>query len=110
MNHLTVTHQLLCHKLAGEPCLVTDEFIENYRKGSFPKEKVNKELFKEQKKLFLEIPDLTEVLFKQGKFKNYNSYMTSVGVELDSFEKALQFNNFHEGIHFGSLLALKKMI
>ncbi|WP_196889979.1 DinB family protein [Aureivirga sp. CE67] len=110
MNHLTVTQQLLCHKLSGEPCLVDDEFIELYRKGTHPVHKIDLELFEEQKKLFLEIPLKTKELYEKGHFKNYHTYMTSANVELDSFEKALQFNNFHEGIHFGSILALKKVI
>lgn len=110
MNHLTVTQQLLCHKLSGEACLVEDSFIEKYRKGTHPDHKVDLELFEEQKKLFLELPKKTEELLAKGHFKNFHTYMTSANVELDSFETALQFNNFHEGIHFGSILALKKVI
>ncbi|WP_196895876.1 DinB family protein [Aureivirga marina] len=110
LNHLTVTQQLLCHRLSGETCLVSDEFIDSYRKATFPKHKIELDLFEEQKKLFIDIPLQTQKLYEEGHFKNFQPYMTSANVGLDSFESALQFNNYHEGIHLGVMLALKKLI
>lgn len=48
--------------------------------------------------------------YEDGVFQNYRNYMTSLNVELDSVQKALSFNAFHEGLHFGTMLALKKLV
>ena len=54
--HLVVTQQLLCYKLSGLPCLVSDEMIELYRKGTAPTKVVTKEEFDEIKSLFISLP------------------------------------------------------
>ncbi len=36
--------------------------------------------------------------------------MTSAGIRLESVEDAIAFNNFHEGIHLGYVMALKKAL
>jgi hypothetical protein len=36
--------------------------------------------------------------------------MTSLNVELDNIEKAATFNAFHEGLHFGYMMALKRVV
>ena len=48
--------------------------------------------------------------YKAGIFKDYNSYTVSTGSTLTTVEEAITFNNFHEGIHFGSILALRRAI
>jgi hypothetical protein len=108
--HLVVTQQLLQYKLSGLDCLVPDELIEEHRKGTFPTKTFTEEEFEEVKELFAGLPDTLEEDFNEGIFETYNSYPTSVGVELDSIEKAIAFNNYHEGIHLGVILALKKFV
>lgn len=106
--HLVVTQQLLCYRLSGLPCLVSDEWIEAYRKGTFPTEKISFEQFEEIKRLFIELPLRLESDLAAGLFKTYAPYTTSVGIVLSNIEEAIRFNAFHEGIHLGVLLALKK--
>lgn len=108
--HLVVTPQLLCYKLSGLPCDVSDEMIEAYRKGAAPTRDITVEEFDEIKKLFVELPLKMEADFKAGIFKEYTPYETSVGVTLSSAEEAFSFGLFHEGIHLGVLLGLRKLV
>ncbi len=108
--HLVVTQQLLHYKLSGLDCLVPDELIEEHKKGTFPTRIFAKEEFEEVTDLFAGLPDTLEEDFNEGIFETFNTYPTSVGVELDSIEKAVAFNNYHEGIHLGVILALKKFV
>ena len=39
-------------------------------------------------------------------FKNYNPYKTSVNITLNSVKEGITFNNYHEGIHLGTILQL----
>ena len=109
--HLITTQQLLCYKMSGLDCRLESSFIEKYKKGESPKghiiDESEWEYIKDQ---FLLLPNLLEEDYDNGMFKSYNDYTTSVDVTLDSIEKAIAFNNFHEGIHLGVLLAQKKLV
>jgi len=108
--HLVVTQQLLQYKLSGLDCLVPDELIEGHRKGTAPTKTFTEEEFEEITELFVGLPDTLEEDYNEGIFETYTTYPTSVGVELDSIEMAVAFNNYHEGIHLGVILALKKLV
>jgi hypothetical protein len=48
--------------------------------------------------------------YENGIFKNYQEYPTSTGFILTSVEGAMNFNNFHEGLHIGILMSLRKLV
>ena len=108
--HLVVTQQLLQYKLSGLNCLVPDELIEQHRKGTFPTKTFTEEEFEEVKELLIGLPDTLEEDFEAGIFEKYNEYKTSTGYVLDSIERAISFNNFHEGIHYGIIVSIKKLV
>ena len=108
--HMVVTQQLLLYKLSGLDCLVPDELIEAHRKGTAPIKTFTEEEFEEVTDLLAGLPDTLEEDFNEGIFEKYNAYQTSTGFVLDSFDTAVNFNNYHEGIHLGVILALKKLV
>ncbi|MEX6626866.1 DinB family protein [Tenacibaculum salmonis] len=110
LAHLVVTQQLLQYKLSGLNCLVSDELIENYRKGTFPTDAFSEEDLEEVKELFIGLPDTLQEDFEAGIFTEYTTYETSTGFTIDSIESAIAFNNLHEGIHLGVILALVKLV
>ena len=110
VTHLVVTQQLICYKLSGLKCLISDELIANFQKGSAPSYKISESEFEEIKKLFLALPDNLVEDYANGIFKNYNEYTTSVDVTLGNIDDAIIFNLYHEGIHLGIILQLKKFI
>ncbi|WP_299133402.1 DinB family protein [uncultured Tenacibaculum sp.] len=108
--HLVVTQQLLHYKLSGLQCLVSDELIDNYRKGTKSSETFTEEELEEVKELLLGLPDTLKEDFEAGIFTDYTSYKTSTGFVLDSFKTALAFNNMHEGMHLGVIMAMRKLV
>jgi len=108
--HLVVTQQLLHYNLSGLSCLVPEDLITRYRKGTFPDKEFTEEEFEEIKELLIGLPDTLEEDYNAGVFKEYNEYMSSTGYVMDSIESAISFNNFHEGMHLGIIMSLKKMI
>ncbi len=108
--HLVVTQQLLHYKLSGLQCLVPDELIEKYRKGTGPSEEMSAEDFEEVKELLAGLPDTLVEDYKEGIFKEYTEYPTSTGFVLTSIDTAIAFNNLHEGIHLGTIMALTKLV
>jgi len=108
--HLVVTQQLLHYKLSGLNCLVSDELIEGYKKGTSPNETFSEEELEEVKELLIGLPDTLQEDFEAGIFIEYKTYETSLGFVLDSIETAIVFNNLHEGIHLGTIMALIKLV
>jgi len=108
--HLVVTQQLLQYQFSGLNCLVPDDLIEENKKGTFPTKTFTEEEFEEVKELFEALPETLIEDFEAGIFENYEEYPTSTGVVLDSIETAITFNNFHEGIHYGIIRAIKKFV
>ncbi|NJB36887.1 DinB family protein [Croceivirga sp. JEA036] len=108
--HTVVTEQLLIYKLSGTPMQISDTLVAKYRKGTFPEENPTEDEFNEVLELLTTLPKRTLEDYKNGVFSTYNAYQTSFGFELTSVEDAISFNNFHEGMHFGYILALKRAI
>ena len=44
--------------------------------------------------------------YTAGKFITYNEYTTSTGFNLTSTKEAIEFNNYHEGLHLGFMMVI----
>jgi len=110
VGHLVVTQQLLGYRLSGVNCLVSDEMINTFRKGTAPEKPVSEEEFETIKELFFRLPVQFEEDYNAEIFKSYDTYTTSVNVTINSIDDAVIFNTFHEGAHLGIILQLKKLV
>ena len=108
--HVVVTQQLLVYKLSGLQTMVSDQMIEKYKKGTRPQHNVTQAEVNEIKFLLFTTVEKTKEDYDNSVFKNYQEYPTSTGFVLKNVEDALMFNNFHEGIHIGVMMSLKKYI
>ena len=90
--------------------LNTFEMIEKYRKGTKPEHIVTQAEVDEIKSLLFATIDQTEVDFENKIFKNFDEYPTSTGFVLKSAKDAMIFNNFHEGLHLGILMSIRKFV
>ncbi|WMI69222.1 DinB family protein [Mangrovimonas sp. YM274] len=108
--HTIATQQILVYKLSGLPTLVSDEFIEQFRKGTKPEREVTQEEVDNIKDLLFATLEQTKMDYANQIFNSYNEYTTSTNSTLTCVEDAIGFNCFHEGIHLGYILALKKSI
>jgi hypothetical protein len=108
IKHIVVTQQLLTYGLSNLPLLVTESETEDYRKGTKSKMDASKEDIELLKKQLFSTIEQTQKDYRNGVFKTFNSYTVSTKSTLTTIKEALQFNNFHEGIHLGYIIALKK--
>lgn len=108
--HVVVTQQLLVYGLSGIEKNIPAEWVELYRKGTSTSQDATSEEKEALKAyLFSTIEKTKEDLNKQI-FTKFERYLTSTGFELKTLADAFHFNNFHEGIHLGYILALKKAL
>ena len=108
--HIVVTQQLLVYKFSGLPMLVSDELVQKYMKGTKPELDATQADVDEIKSLLSKTIDQTKEDYDNGIFKNYQEYPTSTGFVIKNVEDAMVFNNFHEGLHIGIMMGLRKFV
>jgi hypothetical protein len=62
------------------------------------------------KELLISLIEKTETDFYNLKFFKFNEKMTGTGFHLDSLKEALEFNNYHEGLHLGFMINIRKFV
>ncbi len=110
--HLHVSEQILIYSLCKISPLRTDnELMKLYRIGTVPPEEPMEEKeFEQIKKDYIDEVEKLKSDYKANVFKEFRQYKTSYGVELYNLEDAVDFNNIHESVHYGYILALRKAI
>ncbi|AYN06016.1 DinB family protein [Flavobacterium sp. 140616W15] len=108
--HIIVTQQLLVYKLSGLPMMVSDELVDKYRKGTKPDGTISQLELDEIKSLLFKTINQTEVDYNAKVFKSYNELTTSLGFTIKGIEDALSFNNYHEALHVGIMMSIRKFI
>lgn len=108
--HVVVTPQLLLYGLSGRDFTIEKELIDKYKKGTFPDGEPSKsEMEKIEAYLFSTVKHI-QLDFEHGRFHSFQEYMTTPKIGLSNATDALAFNVFHEGLHLGAILALKKAL
>ena len=90
--------------------MVSDELIAKYKKGTKPEGDVLQAEVDEIRELLFTTLYQTEQDFENKHFVNYNEYTTSLGFTLRNINDALDFNNYHEGIHTGIIMSIRKFV
>jgi len=108
--HVVVTQQLLVYKLAGLPVMVSEEMIEKYKKGTQAEGAASQEEVDEIVSLLHTTIAQTEKDIENNLFQNFSEYPTSTGFVLKTNRDSMSFNNFHEGLHIGNIMAIRKLV
>jgi hypothetical protein len=110
MGHLIAAQEGVCYKRSGLELKTDEAFSQAYRPGTKPEGFVDSGEVERIKILLLSTLDELEADYDAGIFKNYTSVVTRYGIALTDIEAALNFLPFHEGLHIGCILALKKLV
>ncbi len=108
--HNVVTQQLLCYALAGQKMMMSEEDVNEFRKGAKPSREYTQEDFDRIKSFASSTIEQLEKDLKTDMFSGYKEYTTSFNVTLSSIDDAVSFNNIHEGLHFGYAMAMRKVV
>ncbi|TPG33381.1 DinB family protein [Flavobacterium pectinovorum] len=108
--HCVSSQQVLIYKLSGLPSMVSEEFITKYRKGTKPEGDVSQSEVDEIRVLLFSTLDQVQKDYDNNIFVTYTEYLTSMGFLLKDIDGALSFNNYHEGIHTGIIMSIRKFV
>lgn len=110
-GHLVVSTQLLCYVRSGVRLEREIEFADKYKNGSKPEGFVHQdELDFLKSKIVASIMDI-EKDYQNGIFKEMKPYAThTFGIELSSIEDVFECCSFHDTVHWGNALAMKRLV
>lgn len=108
--HIIASQQSLIYTSSNLPMNISQEFFDKYKPETKPTGPVSQQEVDEVKTLLLSMADLTEADYKNGKFITYNERTTRTGFHLGNLQDALQFVLFHEGLHMGYMMSLRKFV
>lgn len=108
--HTIVTQQLLVYRLSGLPCIVSDDMIEEFKKGTKPERDLSQAEVDAIRNLLFSTIEKTKEDYKNKVFQQFNEYTVTTKSTLTNVEEAIDFNCYHEGIHLGIILSLRKFV
>lgn len=108
--HCVATQQLLHYYLSDNPFRIDTYWIENYKKGTLPNLDVGDSEMEDLQFLLTETSHILVKDYDADLFEDYTSYTTSFGLDLKNINDAIVFNNIHEGLHFGYVMAQKRAL
>ncbi|MBS1571145.1 MAG: DinB family protein [Bacteroidetes bacterium] len=108
--HCVATQQLLHYYLSDNPFRIDKFWVETYKKGTLPKLDVSATEIEDLGFLLIETSKILMKDYDAGFFPEYTTYTTSFGIDLKNIQDAIIFNNMHECLHYGYILAQKRAI
>ncbi|MBX9888996.1 MAG: DinB family protein [Flavobacteriaceae bacterium] len=110
IGHIITTQQGLVYRLSGLPVAISKEFHNKYKYGSVPTQTTTQEEVDEIKELLISLIQQTKDDYDTGKFVSFTPYETHIGFHLATFQEAINFNNYHEGVHLGFMINIRKFV
>ena len=108
--HTIAVQQSLVYKLSGLPSIISEEMVQRFKKGTKPERDLTQAEDDEIKSLLFSTVEKTKEDFDNKVFQQYHHYTLTTKNTLTNVMEAIEFNNYHEGVHLGYILALKKSI
>ncbi len=110
IGHIIVSQQSLIYKSSDLPMYISDDFSNLYKPGTKPTTITSQVEVNEIKERLIFLIAKTEADFQKGIFNKYNERTTSTGFHLASISDAFEFNNYHEGLHLGYMMSIRKFV
>ena len=109
LGHMVATQQGICYRRAGLPIFIEENIWGNYRSGTSPGAFVDAAEIAHIKHLMATTIDQLEIDLDKG-ISGYVPWTTRYDVEVNSLEDAVSFLPYHEGLHCGCIMAIKRLV
>jgi hypothetical protein len=87
---------------------ISGELVELYKPGTKPTKNTSQDEIDELKELLTSLIEKTKTDFSERRFVTFSERTLRTGFHLGSLADAIQFNNFHEGLHLGVMMGIRK--
>lgn len=108
--HIVVVQQMLVYNLSGLPMLISEEMVNKYKRGTKPEHSVSQEEVDTIKSLLFVTLEQTKKDFANDIFKKFTEFTTMSGYTMRTAKDAMEFNNYHEAVHTGIMMQIRKFV
>jgi hypothetical protein len=109
-GHVVVSQQSMCYLNAGLKPVIEEAWIARYRKGTKPGKFVDRPEFETLKNLSEKALTQFDKDLENNLFDQFRPFETSYGLEIKNAADVLKMLLFHEGLHLGYCMALKRAL
>jgi hypothetical protein len=110
LGHIVAAQQGVCYARAGLEKIISDEFFLTFKPETKPERLYEMADFENIKSLMMSTLDRLEEDLDRDIFGNYKTWTTRYGVEITNINDAVHFLPFHEGLHAGYIMSLRKLV
>ena len=112
LGHMIATQQNFCYRNSGLALVAEPSLLLKYAMGTKPESFVDSKELKTLEGLLVSTIDRFEEDMRKGLFKEYTplNLKSYQDLPIQNIEDALQFVAFHDGLHLGYMLALKRTL
>ncbi|HEY0245706.1 MAG TPA: DinB family protein [Mucilaginibacter sp.] len=110
LGHMVAAQQNIFYGKTVLPKLIDDTFFMAYKPESKPEKFIDAGEYENIKSLLFSTLDQLAIDMQNNIFANYPAWTTRYGIEITSADDAIHFLPFHEGLHIGYIMSLRKMV
>lgn len=110
IGHIIVAQQSLIYKLSNVDMYISDDFFNLYKSGTRPIQHTSETEVDQLRSFLSSLVEKTKADYHTGKFISFAGRMTGTGFLLTTLNDAFEFNNYHEGLHLGIMMSLRKFV
>ena len=110
LGHLIVVQQSLIYRLSGLDTLTSRSHVAQFSPGTSPADWKSPPDMAELRTLLTESTTKMAADAAAKLFQTYTPYTTTTKFDLPTFNDAVTFNLYHEGLHFGAIMALRNLV
>lgn len=110
LGHLIAAQQGLCYIRSGLKPVVDDTLILQFKGGSQPEKQWSEQEIECIKQTMIDSLYQLNTDVEQQLFVQYETFQTRYGVTISNITDAIQFLPYHEGLHTGTIVAIKKLV
>ena len=111
LGHLIAAQQRICYIRSGLKITVEEKYFLEYLPGLRPQRAIDANEIETIKQLLTTTLDQFEADYESNLFLhlNYTLFTTPYGMEIKNIEDAIDFLPYHEGLHCGYIMTLKRL-
>lgn len=110
LAHMVSAQQSLCYKRAGLTPFVDEDFVAAYKPETKPEKFIGTAEIDIIKGLLVSTIDQLAIDLENNLFTNYIPWTTRYGVGINNIDEAVSFLPFHDGLHVGYIMALRRAL
>jgi hypothetical protein len=110
LGHLVAAQQSICYSKGGLTPSLSEHDYAKYKPGTRPERFYDSIEEDEVKSLLISAIDVMQRDYEQGLFQAFVPWTNRYGNSLSNIDEAINYLQFHEGLHFGVITSIRKLV